>query len=126
MSSEKKFGLDPHDITVVRAFALDSPDNVSATSQDKDKVYPSKVHTDIVNSVNYPSDSEDQNGRDPNRKKKWYAVFLEPGGAPQIIVAALLAIAIGMTVNATVDEVPTAAIEIVGIPGRLWLRALTA
>jgi hypothetical protein len=67
----------------------------------------------------------------PPRKRKigegrWYRVFFEPGSAVQIICAAALAIVIGMIVNVTVDEVPTAAVALVGIPGRLWLRALQA
>ena len=57
---------------------------------------------------------------------KWWRCFFEPGSAPQIIVAAVLAIAIGMAVNVTVDEVPEAAVAILGIPGGLWLRALQA
>jgi UDP-N-acetylmuramyl pentapeptide synthase len=57
---------------------------------------------------------------------KWWRIFLEPGSAVQIVGAALVAVAIGMAVNATVEEVPAAAVAIVGIPGRLWLRALQA
>ena len=57
---------------------------------------------------------------------KWYRTFFEPGSAAQIVVAALVAVAIGMGVNVSVDTVPPAAIAIVGIPGRLWLRALQA
>jgi hypothetical protein len=57
---------------------------------------------------------------------RWYRVFFEPGSAVQIICAAVVAIIIGMVVNVTVDEVPQAAIAILGIPGRLWLRALQA
>lgn len=67
--------------------------------------------------------------RAPKRKigeGRWYRPFFEPGSAVQIICAAALAIAIGMAVNVTVDEVPAAAVAIVGIPGRLWLRALQA
>lgn len=67
---------------------------------------------------------------EPQKKKigqgKWWRCFFEPGSAPQIIVAAVLAIAIGMAVNVTVDEVPEAAVAIIGIPGNLWLRALQA
>lgn len=71
------------------------------------------------------------NGGDVPRKKKigegkWWRMFFEPGHAAQIICAAVLAIAIGMAVNATVDSVPVAATAIVGIPGTLWLRALQA
>lgn len=115
MSAEKNLGMGEHDITVVRASALDDP---AAYPREKD--HPSSAP---VEQVEY----NDNDSADPNRKKKkWWSVFLEPGSAPQIILAALLAVAIGMTVNATVDKVPTAAIEIVGIPGRIWLRALTA
>jgi len=57
---------------------------------------------------------------------RWFRPFFEPGSAVQIICAAVVAIVIGMVVNVTVDEVPPAAIAILGIPGRLWLRALQA
>jgi hypothetical protein len=49
-----------------------------------------------------------------------------PGSAIQIVIAAALAIAIGMAVTTSVDEVPDAARVIVGIPGTLWLRSLKA
>jgi hypothetical protein len=115
MSQEKNLGSSDHDITVVRASALDSPDDY-VTHKGHSMDTP-------VQTVEYPQDEND----DPNRKKKkWWSIFLEPGSAPQIIVAAVLAIAIGMAVNATVDKVPKEAVEIVGIPGRIWLRALTA
>lgn len=70
-------------------------------------------------------------GEVPGGKKKigegkWWRVFFEAGHAVQIIIAALIAIAIGMVVNVTVDEVPAAATALVGIPGGLWLRALQA
>ena len=51
---------------------------------------------------------------------------MTPGSVWQIIIAALLAIAIGLAVTTTVDEVPAAAITILAIPGNLWLRALRA
>lgn len=74
--------------------------------------------------------SADNNYAEPQKKKigegKWWRCFFEPGSAPQIIVAAVIAIAIGMAVNVTVDEVPEAAVALVGIPGNLWLRALQA
>jgi hypothetical protein len=61
-------------------------------------------------------------------KRTWYqslvASVKEPGSATQIIIAAILAIAIGMPVVSTVEEVPQAAIDIISIPGGLWLRAL--
>lgn len=59
-------------------------------------------------------------------KKPWWNGFLVMGSVLQIITAALLAIAIGMAVTSTVDEVPEAARVILSIPGDLWLRALKA
>ncbi|KAF4981313.1 hypothetical protein FZEAL_2846 [Fusarium zealandicum] len=59
-------------------------------------------------------------------KRPWWHSFKEPGSAPQIIVAALLAIAIGLIVVTQVDEVPEAARVIISIPGDLWLRSLKA
>jgi hypothetical protein len=59
-------------------------------------------------------------------KRTWWQRVKEPGSVWQIIIAALLAIAIGLAVSTTVDEVPDAAIAIIGIPGTLWLRALQA
>lgn len=71
------------------------------------------------------------NGEAPTGKKKigegkWWRCFFEAGHAVQIIIAAVIAIAIGMVVNVTVDNVPVAATALVGIPGTLWLRALQA
>lgn len=60
------------------------------------------------------------------KDRKWWHSIKEPGSAIQIVLAAIVAIAIGMAVNATVDTVPASALAILGIPGRLWLRALTA
>ena len=49
-----------------------------------------------------------------------------PGHALQIVIAAVLAIAIGLAVSLTVDNIPEAAPVILEIPGTLWLRALRA
>ena len=61
-----------------------------------------------------------------DEKKSVWKKIKEPGSVWQIIFAALLAIAIGLAVTTTVDEVPDAAITILAIPGNLWLRALRA
>lgn len=58
--------------------------------------------------------------------RRWWHGIKEPGHALQIVAAAALAIAIGMAVTTTVDEVPEAARVIIAIPGTLWLRALRA
>ena len=67
---------------------------------------------------------------EPFVKRNWYQQlwdsFKTPGSAVQIIVAALLAIAIGLAVSTTVDDIPEAASVILAIPGSLWLRALRA
>ncbi|KAF2790483.1 excitatory amino acid transporter 1 [Melanomma pulvis-pyrius CBS 109.77] len=62
----------------------------------------------------------------PQTTRTLWQHIKEPGSVWQIIIAAILAIAIGMIVNTTVDKVPDAAIAITGIPGTLWLRALQA
>lgn len=63
-------------------------------------------------------------------KQPWHRSFVallkQPGSAVQIIGAAVLAIAIGLAVTATVDEVPEAAPILLEIPGTLWIRALRA
>lgn len=63
-------------------------------------------------------------------KRPWYVSlkksFFTAGSATQIVVAALIAIAIGLIVTTQVDDVPEPAIVIIGIPGDLWLRALQA
>ncbi|KAF2019803.1 excitatory amino acid transporter 1 [Aaosphaeria arxii CBS 175.79] len=60
------------------------------------------------------------------KKLTWKERVLKPGSVWQIIIAAVLAIAIGLAVSTTVDEVPEAAIELIAIPGTMWLRALRA
>lgn len=59
------------------------------------------------------------------RQRVWWKIK-EPGSVWQIIIAALLAIVIGLAVTTQVDEVPEAAVAILAIPGNLWLRALRA
>ncbi|EGP91174.1 unnamed protein product [Zymoseptoria tritici ST99CH_1A5] len=49
-----------------------------------------------------------------------------PGSAIQIILAAILGIAIGIAVSSTTTDIPEAAPTILEIPGMLWLRALRA
>jgi hypothetical protein len=59
-------------------------------------------------------------------KKPWWNSVRVAGSATQIVIAAVLAIAIGIAVSYNVDKVPAAASTLVGIPGRLWLRSLRA
>ncbi|RDW83591.1 dicarboxylate/amino acid:cation symporter [Aspergillus mulundensis] len=59
-------------------------------------------------------------------KKPWWHAIKEPGSALQIVTAAAIAIAIGLAVSSTVDDIPYAAPTIIEIPGALWLRALRA
>lgn len=59
-------------------------------------------------------------------KKPWWHPIIEPGSAAQIVIAAVLAIAIGLVVTSTVDSVPVGASTIIAIPGTTWLRALRA
>ena len=63
------------------------------------------------------------------RKMTFWEMCKEPGSAIQIIAAALLAVAIALPVAFEVDPSNSrlqAASTILNIPGRLWLRALTA
>lgn len=57
-------------------------------------------------------------------KKPWWHLVTEPGSAVQIIIAAVSAIAIGLPISSTQD-VPDEAMNLLAIPGNLWLRALT-
>ena len=58
--------------------------------------------------------------------KRFMRTLMTPGSALQIVIAAIIAIAIGMAVTATVSDIPEAAPVILEIPGQLWLRALRA
>jgi hypothetical protein len=58
--------------------------------------------------------------------QRFWRYTTTPGHAFQIVIAAALAIAIGMAVTSTVDDIPSAVPTLVGIPGTLWLRALKA
>ena len=79
-----------------------------------------------------PTVSQDEVAQDEvDRPKETFGqrawrVTKTPGSAIQIVIAAALAIAIGMAVTTTVDDIPEAAGVLVGIPGVLWLRALKA
>lgn len=59
-------------------------------------------------------------------KKPWWHPIKEPGSAAQIVISAVLALAIGLAITSTVDSIPTACTEILEIPGTTWLRALRA
>lgn len=59
-------------------------------------------------------------------EKRWWHPIKEPGSAAQIVISAVVAIAIGLAVTSTVDSVPEACTEILAIPGTTWLRALRA
>jgi len=79
-----------------------------------------------TNASSEPSDRESEE----KVKGPWYKVVqnevMTPGSALQIVIAAAIAIGIGMAVTATVDDIPEAAPIILEIPGMLWLRALRA
>ena len=82
-------------------------------------------------SINSHQASSPMDGPEPEEPKLSFAQkvkreFLTMGSATQIVSAALLALAIGLIVSTQVSEVPDAAVELVNIPGDLWLRALKA
>ncbi|KAK4038407.1 Sodium:dicarboxylate symporter [Parachaetomium inaequale] len=72
------------------------------------------------------STSQPATAVDLEPKKPWWNSVRVAGSATQIVIAAALAIAIGLAVSTSIDEVPKAAITIVAIPGNLWLRSLKA
>ena len=79
--------------------------------------------------VSQVSTDTSDNTAEPVRSKhhgKWYASVFEAGSATQIVIAAVLAIALGLGITAAVNEVPEAVVKILGIPGQLWLRCLKA
>ncbi|OLN97025.1 Excitatory amino acid transporter 3 [Colletotrichum chlorophyti] len=64
---------------------------------------------------------------EPVREKKpWWHPVIEPGSAVQIIIAAAIAVGIGLGVKTAHPNIPAAATTILIIPGNLWLRALKA
>jgi hypothetical protein len=67
-------------------------------------------------------------GEEPKKMTFWQTVK-EPGSVYQIIGAALLAVAIALPISMTMDTTQSSiqdASTILNIPGRMWLRALTA
>lgn len=95
-----------------------------STIEKVDEPRPGVAPVESNNSRSISSDSAAAPANKPDRK--WWHSVKEPGSALQIIIAALIAIGIGLAVSLNVDEVPKAAIDILNIPGRLWLRALKA
>ncbi|KAF4920954.1 Excitatory amino acid transporter 3 [Colletotrichum viniferum] len=65
-------------------------------------------------------------GQSVEKKNAWWHPIIEPGSAIQIIIAAALAVGIGLGVKSAHPDIPDAATTILIIPGNLWLRALKA
>ncbi|KAJ3950838.1 hypothetical protein N0V92_012772 [Colletotrichum tropicale] len=65
-------------------------------------------------------------GQSVEKKNPWWHPIIEPGSAIQIIIAAALAVGIGLGVKSAHPDIPDAATTILIIPGNLWLRALKA
>lgn len=82
---------------------------------------PEKTATDTTRVSSHSDIGEIRPG-----KKPWWHSITVMGSTFQIIVAAILGIAIGVAVSTAVDEVPEAVITILEIPGELWLRGLKA
>lgn len=79
-----------------------------------------------TNTSSEPSERETSDKVKRPWHKKLYTEILTPGSALQIVLAAAVAIGIGMAVTTTVDDIPEAVPIILEIPGMLWLRALRA
>lgn len=98
----------------------------TATEQDKQPTQ----DIDAVKSNESSSNEYDQYAafEEPEKKTFWQ-LCKEPGSAIQIVAAALLAVAIALPVAFEADQSSSglaSASTILNIPGRLWLRALTA
>ncbi|KAH7392393.1 Sodium:dicarboxylate symporter [Phaeosphaeria sp. MPI-PUGE-AT-0046c] len=89
-------------------------------SMDRSTSSPSSGPTDI------PSGPGMHIAQEEEPKKTFLQRVKEPGSVWQIIIAAILAIAIGLIVTTQVKDIPPAAIALCAIPGTLWLRALRA
>lgn len=74
--------------------------------------------------ASYRQDSNVNVNREEDVKKPWWHPIKEPGSAVQIVIAAAVALGIGLGVSSA-TEVPDAATTLLAIPGQLWLRALT-
>lgn len=76
------------------------------------------------------SSNEGEPTEEVHERRKWHRFLLdnlkERGSALQIVIAAALAIAIGLIVTSTTDSVPAPVAPLVGILGTLWLRSLKA
>lgn len=129
--SEKPDGTAYHDVSITPAPAqIDPEGHVAGTNQGVTPIGGGKSEYDEGSSRHNSASRVHYEVAEEARPGTWYGrmwkSFKTPGSALQIIVAAVIAIAIGMAVNATVDDIPNAALVILGIPGRLWLRSLTA
>lgn len=101
------------------------PSNKDASEQSK-QVSPD---VDAVKSNESSSNENMYGGYEEPKKKTFWELAKEPGSAIQIVAAALVAVAIALPVAFEVDADSKAladASTILNIPGRLWLRALTA
>lgn len=69
-----------------------------------------------------PTRTEHDGDATASPKHAWWHPITKP--VVQMLIAAALAVVIGIVVAATVDNVPDAARALLAIPGDLWLRAL--
>ncbi|TLS31622.1 hypothetical protein PpBr36_02555 [Pyricularia pennisetigena] len=91
------------------------------------------VENDAARQDSYSSGSpahETQGFSEETQKRPFHRRLVDsaktPGSAVQIVISAIVAIAIGLIVTTQVDSVPKAVIPILSIPGDLWLRSLKA
>lgn len=89
------------------------------------------VENDAARQGSYSSVSPDNGGFvEETQKRPFHRRLIDsaktPGSAIQIVIAAVLAITIGMIVTTQAGKIPAWVIPIISIPGDLWLRALKA
>lgn len=105
------------------------PINSRSPSSEMEKTYSADIKVVSSENEDIHRKSSQQDGytpQTPAEEKKWWHSVKKKGSATQIVIAALLAIAIGLPVALTVEKVPEEVQPLLGIPGNLWLRALKA
>ncbi|KAK3314406.1 Sodium:dicarboxylate symporter family protein [Apodospora peruviana] len=106
------------------------PNTVITMEKSATPVAEKNISDDQIRQQTTVSSGENASQHDVHVRRKFHVAVWEnvkeEGSALQIVIAAALAIAIGLAVTSTVDDIPVATAPLLGIPGTLWLRCLKA
>lgn len=123
----------PYILTVAELFATMAVEQINPAEPRRSAEMDVKGSADATKTTSLSREGSNEpssTGEAPLVKRNWYQQLWDslktPGSAMQIITAALIAIAIGLAVSTSVDNIPEAVPVILEIPGSLWLRALRA